>query len=184
MRLSGMLIDAQEHELHELQVIEAGLRESEERMRLAVEAADFGIWIRDLGRNEIWATDRWRALFEFKPEDRLDFDTILQRIHPEDRDTVRSVLRQAIEGNGIYETTYRLVLPTGELRWIASHGRTEFDSAGKPKIVRGVSLDITARKQAEQEKQLLQQEIAHVGRVSLMGQLASALAHARSTCSR
>ena len=55
MRLSGMLVEAQEQEraraaseLHELQVIEEGLRESEERMRLAVEAADFGIWIRDL----------------------------------------------------------------------------------------------------------------------------------------
>ena len=184
MRLSGLLVEAQEQEraraaseLHELQVIEEGLRESEERMRLAVEAADFGIWIRDLGRKEIWATDKWRAMFAFEPEERLDLDTILQRIHSEDRDTVRSVLTRAIEGDGMYEVSFRLVLPTGELRWIASHGRTEFDSAGKPKIVRGLSLDITARKQAEDEKQLLQQEIAHAGRVSLMGQLASALAH-------
>jgi PAS domain S-box-containing protein len=184
MRLTGMLVDAQEQEriraaseLHELQVIEEGLRESEERMRLAVEAADFGIWIRDLGRNEIWATEKWRAIFAFEPEERLDLDTILQRIHPDDRDTVRSVLTQAIQGDGIYDVSFRLVLPTGELRWIASHGRTEFDSAGKPKIVRGLSLDITERKQADEEKQLLQQEIAHAGRVSLMGQLASALAH-------
>jgi PAS domain-containing protein len=44
---------------------EAGLHEIEERMRLAVEGADFGIWIRDLARNEIWATDKWRALFGF-----------------------------------------------------------------------------------------------------------------------
>ena len=58
-----------------------------------------------------------------------------------------------------------------------SHGRSEFNGADKPNLVRGLSLDITARKQAEEEKQLLQQEIAHVGRVSLMGQLASALAH-------
>ena len=116
-------------------------------------------------------------MFVFEPEERLEFDTILQRIHPEDRDIVRSVMTQAIEGDGIYDATFRLVLPTGELRWIASHGRTEFDGAGKPNIVRGLSLDITARKQTEQEKQLLQREIAHVGRVSLMGQLASALAH-------
>jgi PAS domain S-box-containing protein len=184
MRLTGLLVDAQEQEraraaseLHELQVIEEGLRESEERMRLAVEVADFGISIRDLRRNEIWATEKWRAIFAFEPEEQLDFDTIFQRIHPEDRDTVRSVLKQSIEGDGIYETTYRLVLPTGELRWIVSHGRTEFDGAGRPNLVRGLSLDITARKQAEDEKQLLQQEIAHAGRVSLMGQLASALAH-------
>ncbi len=67
--------------------------------------------------------------------------------------------------------------PTGEIRWIASRGRVEFDGAGKPLVVRGLSLDITAQKHAEQETHFLRQEIAHVGRVSLMGQLASALAH-------
>jgi PAS domain S-box-containing protein len=184
MRLSGMLIEAQEQEraraaseLHELQVIEEGLRESEKRMRLAVEAADFGMWSRDIGRNEVWATDKFRSMFAFEPEERVDLDMILQRIHPEDRFTVHSLLTQAISGNGIYEAIYRMVLPSGELRWIASHGRTEFDGAGKPKIIRGLSFDITAQKLAEDEKQLLQQEIAHAGRVSLMGQLASALAH-------
>jgi PAS domain S-box-containing protein len=184
MRLTGLLVEAQEKEraralseLHELQVIEDGLRESEKRMRLAVEAADFGMWSREIGQNEVWATDKLRAMLVFEPEERLDLDMILQRMHPDDRDTVHSLLTQAINGNGIYEATYRVVLPTGELRWIASHGRTEFDSAGKPKIIRGLSFDITERKQAEEEKQLLQQEIAHAGRVSLMGQLASALAH-------
>jgi PAS domain S-box-containing protein len=184
MRLTDMLVDAQEQErvraaseLHELQVVEEGLRESEKRMRLAVEVADFGISIRYLPRNEVWATNKWRAIFGFEPEERLDYDTVFQRIHPEDRDAVRSVLKQSIEGDGTYETTYRLLLPTGEVRWIASHGRTEFDGEGKPNLVRGLSLDITERKQAEDEKQLLQQEIAHAGRVSLMGQLASALAH-------
>jgi len=63
------------------------------------------------------------------------------------------------------------------LRWIGSHGRVEFDVAGKPILVRGVSHDITARREAEQESQKLRREIAHVGRVSMMGQLASALAH-------
>jgi len=45
-------------------------------------------------RNEIWVTDKWRAMFAFEAEERLDLDTILRRIHPEDRDTVRSVLTQ------------------------------------------------------------------------------------------
>ena len=48
--------------VHELQVSEAGLRESEARMSLAVDAADFGIWIRDLARNDVWASDKWREL--------------------------------------------------------------------------------------------------------------------------
>ena len=46
--------------VHELQASEAGLRESEARMSLAVDAADFGIWIRDLARDEVWASEKWR----------------------------------------------------------------------------------------------------------------------------
>ena len=63
------------------------------------------------------------------------------------------------------------------MRWISSRGRFEFDGAGKPILVRVVSHDITGPKKAEQETQNLRQEIAHVSRVSMMGQLASALAH-------
>jgi len=160
-----------------LQETEAGLHESEERMRLAVEGADFGIWIRDLARNEIWATDKWRTLFGFSETERLELDTIFQRIHPADRDAVRLVLGKAIEHHGGYETEFRVVLPSGEMRWISSHGRVELDSAGRAIRSRGISHDITGRKAAEQETQKLRQEIAHVDRVSMMGQLASALAH-------
>jgi C4-dicarboxylate-specific signal transduction histidine kinase len=146
-------------------------------MRLAVEGAGLGIWIRDLTRNEIWASDKWRALFGFPETGRLDLDKILERIHADDRDRFCLVVEKATEGSGSYETEYRVVLPSDEVRWIGSRGRVEFDSADKPIVVRGVSQDITAGKTAEQETQNLRREIAHAGRVSMMGQLASALAH-------
>jgi PAS domain S-box-containing protein len=160
-----------------LQVSEAALHENEERMRLAVEGANFGIWIRDLARNEIWATDNWRTLFGFSRMERLEFDHILDRLHTNDRDVLRSALGKAALGDGSYEAEYRVVLPNGQMRWISSHGRVEFDGTGKPRLVRGVSHDITERKEAEQETQNLRQEIAHMDRVSMLGQLASALAH-------
>lgn len=161
----------------QLQVSESDLHEVEERMRLAVDSADFGIWIRDLARNEIWATDKWRALFGFPTMERLEIEHILQRVYPQDRDAFRSMLGKAIQGDGSYENEYRLVLPDGKMHWISSHGRVEFDGDGKPILVRGLSHDITQRKEAEQDAQNLRQEIAHVGRVSMLGQLASALAH-------
>jgi two-component system sensor kinase FixL len=160
-----------------LQESQAGLHEIEERMSLAVEAAGLGILIRDLAQNEIWATDKWRALFGLTGAEPLEFDQILQRLHPEDRDAVRLALEDATEGDGNYEGEYRVVLPSGEVRWIGTRGRIEFDGDGKPILGRSVSLDITDRKKAEQETQNLRQEIAHAGRVSMMGQLASALAH-------
>ena len=156
---------------------EAELRESEERLLLAAEAAHLGIWVRDLTRNDIWATDSWRALFGFAKSERLDLDGILRRLHPDDRETVQCTLARALEGDGRYEMDYRVVLPGGQIRWIASRGRAQFDGAGTPILVREVSLDVTERRKTEREAQLLRQEVAHVGRVSMMGQLASALAH-------
>jgi two-component system sensor kinase FixL len=128
------------------------LRETEARMSLAVDAADLGIWNRDLARNEIWASHKWRQLFGFAPSEPLAFNAILQRLHPDDREEFRQADAMAVAGadGGKYQTEYRLMLPDG---------------------------DVTARKQAEQETQLLRQEIAHAGRVSMMGQLATGLAH-------
>src|ERR1039457_6579088 len=161
----------------ELQASEAGLRENEERMSLAVDAANFGIWIRDLGRNEIWASYKWRELFGFAPSERLEFDAILQRLHPDDREGFLQVLGIAVTGEGRYETEFRVMLPNGGIRWISSHGRVEFDANGQPVRIRGASRDVTADKQAELDTQVLRQQVAHVGRVTMMGQLATARAH-------
>jgi PAS domain S-box-containing protein len=163
--------------VRELQASQAGLRENEQRMSLAVDAANFGIWIRDLAKNEIWASEKWRELFGFTPSEPLDLERVLQRLHPDDRLATRQVLENAVASGGSYDTEFRLTLPDGGMRWISSHGRAELDAHGQPVRIRGASHDFTERKQAEQETQLLRQEIAHVGRVSMMGQLASALAH-------
>ena len=165
--------------VRELQVSEAGLRESEARMSLAVETADLGIWMRDLTRNEIWASEKWRTLFGFTPSERLDFDTILNRLHLDDRERVRQVLANAMAGaaGGRYQTEYRVTLPGGATRWIASESRVERNARGEPVRMRGAARDVTARKRAEQETRRLTQEIAHAGRVSMMGQLAASLAH-------
>ena len=153
------------------------LKESEKRLELAASAAHLGVWARDLVGNEIWASNEWRALFGFSRSEPLEFDQILRRMHPDDREAVAGILMKASEKGGDYETEYRVVLPDNLERWIGSRGRVECDSAGKAVLARGVSLDITARKQSEQEMLQLRQEIAHVGRVSMMGQLAAALAH-------
>ncbi len=163
----------------ELRASEAGLRESEARMTLAVETAGFGLWIRDLTRDDVWASERWRGLFGFGPSEPLDFDRILQRVHPDDRAHLREAQSRALAGvdGGRYQLEFRLALPDGAIRWISSQSRVEFDATGQPVLMRGASRDVTARKQGEEETLRLRQEIAHAGRVSMMGQLAASLAH-------
>jgi PAS domain S-box-containing protein len=141
--------------VQELQASEAGLRESEARMSLAVDAADFGIWIRDLARNQIWASEKWRDLFGFTASEPLDFDAILNRLHPDDREGLLQAHALAITrateqaDGGRYQTEYRLMLPDGECRWISSRGRVECDAMGRPILIRGASREVTASKHAE-----------------------------------
>jgi PAS domain S-box-containing protein len=134
----------------ELRVSEAGLRESEARMSLAVDAAGFGILIQDLTRNEIWASEKWRELFGL-PSELLDIETILERVHPDDREGLRQVHANAIAGagGGRYQTEFRLLVTNGATRWISSRGRVEHDAAGQPVLVRGACREDTARKRAE-----------------------------------
>ena len=175
--LEALLIVALLAQLRRRRLAEASVRENEQRMSLAVEAANFGIWIRDLARNEIWASDKWRELFGFTPSERIELERIFQKLHPDDREALQGVFTKALTGGSGYETEFRLMLPDGGIRWISSQGRVECNGNGEPVRLRGASRDVTAHKQAEQETLLLRQEIAHVSRVSMMGQLATALAH-------
>ncbi len=81
---------------------ERSLRDSEERMSLAAEAANLGMWVWDVGRDEVWTTDKGRALFGIEPDTRLDHATLIARVHPEDRVARDSAIRRAIETRGEY----------------------------------------------------------------------------------
>ncbi len=135
------------------------LRESEQRMALATEAAQLGTWSRDLSRDEIWASDKWRELFGFTKSERLDLDRFIQRLHPEDRVRIHQAFVNA-EHTGHYECEYRVIQPNGQLRWISSRGGVEF-SQGRPILIRGASLDITARRQAEEAARSLSGRLIH-----------------------
>lgn len=136
------------------------LAESEQRMVLATEAANLGIWSRVLPHNEIWASDQWRELFGFTKSERLDLECFMQRLHPGDRERIRQAYVKATEETGQYDSEYRVILPSGQIRWIASRGRAEFKD-GRPKLMRGVSLDITKRKQAEEAANSLSGRLIH-----------------------
>lgn len=157
--------------------LSADLLESEQRLTMAAEGILLGFWARDFGTSEVWASDGWRRLYQFPVLERLDMTTILTRVHEEDREAVDRAIEAAIEGDGDYEMEYRLALPDGTHRWIASRGRVEFDTAHRPVIVRGVSFDITRQKNAEREARQNRDELMHLSRVAMLGELSGAIAH-------
>ena len=151
--LEAFLIAALLVQRRRRRLAERSLRESEQRMSLAADSANLGIWIRNFVGDEIWATEKWRELFGFEKSERLDMDGFLQRLHPADREPIGQLLASALLDKADYEAEYRIVLPDGRTRWISARGRTEFDAERKPLLARGIALDITQRKLAEESLQ-------------------------------
>ena len=126
------------------------LQVSEARMGLAANAAGLRHWEWDMVRDELWATDRTKAHPGPARFERRGFDQFLQSLHPDDREPVSHAVAKSMNGDGEYESEYRVSLPNGATRWVVARGRVEFNPAGKPVRMRGVSLDITRRKEAEE----------------------------------
>jgi len=125
------------------------LRDSEERMSLAAEAANLGMWVWDVMKNEVWMTDKGRALFGFAQNARLDAAALISRVHPDDRAARAGAIKHAIETQGEYAMEYRVLLPDGTLRWIGARGHCIH--VGKPAGIQlmGVWMDVTAQKLAQ-----------------------------------
>jgi two-component system, LuxR family, sensor kinase FixL len=155
---------------HELEI-------SDHRLTLAADSADLGLWEWDLSKDEIWVSPTRRAQLGFPVSGKITFEDLISRWHPDDRDKVRQALRDAIENGKDYEADFRRVLADGSVRWVAARGRVYADKYGKPIRLLGVSMDITARKQAELEAARQRNELVHLSRVTTLGELSSSLAH-------
>jgi PAS domain S-box-containing protein len=153
------------------------LREREQQMALAADAADLGLWVWTTPQDTVWGTEKLNPMLGFAPGEPISAAAFLARVHPEDREPTRQALRRALDEKSEYSTEYRVLLPDGRQRWIAARGRVETPARGGAARMLGVCMDITARKQDEAEVLRLHADLAHAGRVSTMAQLASGLAH-------
>jgi two-component system, LuxR family, sensor kinase FixL len=159
-----------------LRTSEAALRESEERMSLAADAAGVEFWHLDASSGEFWLSEKARSLRGFAPDERVNRDRFLEPVHPEDREPLRAAVERAIRSGAVFESEYRVVCPDGETRWVASRGRFENTRDGSRRL-RGSSVDITRRKVAELELARNRLDLAHLSRLTLLGELSGSLAH-------
>jgi PAS domain S-box-containing protein len=107
-------------------------------------------------------------------------EAVNQRIHPDDRDRVNAEVQRAVGEKRDYSIGYRIVLPDGTARHLESIGRPRFSARGQLVEIVVTHLDVTGRKLAEEEHERLRQlesDLAHMNRVSMMGELAASLAH-------
>ena len=164
-------------DITELMTQQEALHEFEERVVLAAEAAHLGVWEMDSATNELWMSDSARTLFQFDSETPLDHTAFQDRVHPEDRALRDSAVKRAIETGGGYEIEYRVLLPDGTLRWIGARARCVAGDNRKGARLIGVSIDISPRKLAEAEALRQRDELSHLSRVALMGEMSASIAH-------
>jgi PAS domain S-box-containing protein len=126
------------------------LQASEERLALAADAAEAGLWTIDYRTGVAWATDRARALFGFAPDEVITMERLEAAVHPDDWDLVRGAIERSALGDEFINVDYRVVPAEGEVRWVVSRARPQFTAAGEPDRLTGVTLDITERKLADE----------------------------------
>ena len=161
----------------QLQQSQAELRESEQRLDLAAESAGAGLWSLDLHTKSYWVTKRVREMFGFASDETVTADRFSSLVHPEDRERVRQTEEMIVQSKGEGDSEYRILKSDGSLRWMASRGRVRCDAAGNARYLMGVTLDITERKLAEADARRHLQELAHLSRISTVGELSTSLAH-------
>ena len=135
------------------------LEVSEKRFNLAADSANLGMWEWDLEKDQIWVSPTRRAQLGFPASGRITFAELISRWHEGDRNKIRQAVNEAIQHGKDYQVEFRVVPPEGSMRWICARGRVQVDEHGKPKRLTGISLDVTARKEAEELAQQQRNEL-------------------------
>ena len=122
-------------------------------------------------------SEQGRSLFGFTPDARLDFAATVERVHPDDRLAREGAIMQAVETRGEYDIEYRVQQGDGIVRWIQGRGRCVVPEDGSGPKLFGISMDVTARKQAEALAAQERLALEHVARVATLGELSATLTH-------
>ena len=143
--------------------VEEALRETGQRLLLAVETAQLGTYERDLRSDEVHVNDACRQLLGVRPG-ALPPDIAQRSAHPEDRERVLAAVSRAFDPQlrEVCASEFRIVRPDGIIRWVAGRGRVVFDETvtpAQPQKFLGVLLDITAAKLAEAKLVSAQREL-------------------------
>lgn len=128
---------------------EQALRESEERLTMALEAAGAGAWSMDLRSRQVWVSATERDLFGFPAGNQPTYDSFLHRVHPDDRQSVRMAVENALRTKTKLLVDYRIPQPDGGVRWVAARGYPQINEKIEPGRLMGVTVDISHRKQTE-----------------------------------
>jgi len=156
----GQLTDSFNDMLALIHERDVSLRESAERLRLALEAAHTGTWDWNFQSKKLSWDEHMYAQFGLR-RDEFDgtYEGFLKYVHPDNRERVARELTSAVERKQEFNLEFRILWPDGTVYDIASLGKAFYDEAGKPVRMAGVTLDVTQRRRAEEEIRRLNAEL-------------------------
>jgi formate hydrogenlyase transcriptional activator len=140
------------------------LRESEARLKMATEAADVGLWILEIDTGLFWVNPQTREIFHLSADEPVTYERFSGFIHQDDSERVHQAAQASIRSDADLRVEYRIVLPDGSIRWILSKGKRRLGPTGEAAQLTGVSMDISQRKQMEEQMRLRLEEIEDLRR--------------------
>jgi PAS domain S-box-containing protein len=159
---------------------EEALRRSEAYLAEGQKLSHTGSWHCNVGTGRVEASKECRSIFGVDSEkNEGSYSLFLERVHPEDRSNVEQIVWAAAKDKTDWELECRVVAAGGAIKSVYSIGHCKVNRSGEIEYI-GISMDITEGKRAEEERERLRQaqaELAHINRVSTMGELAASLAH-------
>lgn len=159
---------------------EIRLRESEQRLELALQGAELGLWDWYVPSGAVFFNDRWIEMLGYAREElEPRYEQWVKLVHPDDLVRVTPVLEAHLAGHTAhYEIEHRLLTKDGTWKWVWSSGKVlARDAAGRPLRAAGTHLDISERKELEERLREQHAQLAHAQRLTTAGELAAIIVH-------
>jgi PAS domain S-box-containing protein len=184
VELVGTVVDVTERKRaqEERERAKEALRRSEAYLAEAQKLTHTGTWARSALTGELlYCSDEFSRIFGFDPQGPLPtMEMFRQRVHPEDRERIREKFLEKIRREDRYVNHFRVLLPDGTIKYIQTVGYPLVNSRGEIDEYIGINVDVTEHQHAEEERERLRQleaNLAHMNRVSVMGEMSASLAH-------
>lgn len=154
------------------------LLESQQRLSLAAQSAELGIWDWDIKKDRmVWDAQMFRLYGITEPPSTYGVSIWEEGLHPDDRASAWEECRAALRGEREFNTEFRVRWPDGTVRHLSAQGIVLRDREGNPERMLGVNFDITHRKEAEEEQRKLQAKLNQAQKMESVGRLAGGIAH-------
>ncbi len=167
IRLIGLVMD-----ITARIVAEAALKQSEERLKFAIESGDLGTFYCPVPLKTILGNDKFKELNWLPRDADVDFERFFSILHQDDRERLRNAVEQSVFYRQPFDIEYRTVAPDGRERWIRAKGRAYYGAQGTPNRFDGITLDVTDLKNTEKRREealeaerAARQQAEHVSRI-------------------